>query len=89
MVPFRHAHLEARAETLLEDIQMSGIKHKLQRILPVRQWKRRAQTVHEQAANLHPESVPTRPQDPSPLMMRRSSSPRAALWDHNHPQRVA
>lgn len=38
---------------------MSGIKHKLQRLLPVSQGKCRAKRVYEQAAKLHPESVPT------------------------------
>lgn len=62
---------------------MSGIKNKLQRLLPVRQWKHRAEGVHKQAANLNPKSVPTGPQDPSPLVMWGPSSARAALWDHN------
>lgn len=58
---------------------MSGIEHKLQRLLPVGQRERGAERVHQQAANLHPEGVPTRPQDPPPLLVRGSSSTGAAL----------
>lgn len=52
-------HLQAGAETLLEDIKMSGIENKLQRLLPVGQGECGAERVHQQAANLHPEGVPT------------------------------
>lgn len=72
-------HLQAGTETLFEDIQMSGIENKLQRLLPVRQGERRAERVHQQAANLHPEGVTTRPQDPPPLLVRCSTSTGAAL----------
>lgn len=72
-------HLQAGAETLLEDVQMSGVENKLQRLLPVGQGERRAERVHQQAANLHPEGVPTRPQDPPPLLVWCSSSTGAAL----------
>lgn len=58
---------------------MSGIENKLQRLLPVGQGECGAERVHQQAADLHPEGVPTRPQDPPPLLVRCSSSTRAAL----------
>lgn len=60
---------------------MFGIKHELQRLLPVGQGEPRAECVHKQAPNLHPKCVPTRPQNPSPLMVWSSSSASAALWD--------
>ena len=76
---FLHTHLQTWAEALLEDIQMSGIKHKLQRLLPVTQGTCGAEGVHKEAADLDPKSIPTRPKDSSPLLMWGSSSTRAAL----------
>lgn len=58
---------------------MSGIEHKLQRLLSVGQGEPGAERVHQQAADLHTEGVPTRPQDPPPLVVRGSSSTSAAL----------
>lgn len=78
-VPLPPPHLQAGAEALLEDVQVSGIENKLQRLLPVGQGETGAERVHQQAADLHPEGVPTRPQDPPPLVVRSSSSTGAAL----------
>lgn len=58
---------------------MSGVENKLQRLLPVGQGEPGAERVHQQAADLHPEGVPTRPQDSPPLVVRGSSSTGAAL----------
>lgn len=72
-------HLQARTETLLEDIQVSGIENKLQRLLPVGQGEGGTECVHQQAADLHPEGVAARPQDAPPLLVRCSTSTGAAL----------
>lgn len=58
---------------------MSGIENKLQRLLPVGKGQPGAERVHQQAADLHPEGISTRPQDPPPLVVGGSSSTGAAL----------
>lgn len=62
---------------------MSGIKHKLKCLLPVTQWKRRTECVHQQTAYLDPKSVPTGPEDSLPWMMWSSTSTCASLWTQN------
>lgn len=62
---------------------MFGVKHKLQRLLPVRKGKCGAERVHQKTTYLDLKSVPAGPEDPLPLMVGGSSSTRAAaLWTH-------